>query len=93
MTDIPRRRSDLRARVVDGEIVVLDRKADLLHQLNATAGFIWQHCDGRATRHEIAALLVEAFEVDVDTAAASVASALEQLARLGLLESDVRTSS
>lgn len=87
MTDIPRRRSDLHARLVDGEIVVLDRKADLVHQLNATASFIWQRCDGRATRHDIAAQLVEAFEVDADTAATSVASALEQLARLGLLES------
>lgn len=93
MTDIPRRRSDLQARLVDGEVVVLDRKADMVHQLNATASFIWQRCDGRASRHDIAAQLVDAFEVDADTAAASVASTLEELARLGLLESSgTRTS-
>jgi hypothetical protein len=94
MTDTPRRRSDVHARLVDGEVVVLDRKTDLVHQLNATASFIWQRCDGRATRHDMAAQLVEAFEVDADTATAAVASALEQLARLGLLESPgTRTSS
>jgi len=94
MAHIPRRRSDLHARLVDGEVVVLDRKTDLVHQLNATASFIWERCDGRATPQDIAVQLVEAFEVDAHTAAASVASTLEQLARLGLLESpDTRASS
>lgn len=83
----PRRRPDVNARRVLGEVVVLDRKADLVHQLNQTAGFIWERCDGRTTPQAIADQLVEAFEVDPDTATASVAAALRQLEQLGLLES------
>jgi hypothetical protein len=86
MSDTPRRRSDLISRLVEGEVAVLDRRADLIHQFNATAGFIWQRCDGQLTRRDIAAQLVEAFEVDPDTAAASVNSALERFSELGLLE-------
>jgi hypothetical protein len=87
MTNSPRRRSDLNVRLVQGETVILDRKADRIHQLNQTASFIWERCDGRSTPHEIADRLVEAFQVDADTATASVAAALQQLGQLGLLES------
>jgi hypothetical protein len=66
--------------------VVLDRKADLVHQFNRTAAFIWQRCEGQATRQDIVAQLVEAFEVDPDAAAASVTVALRQFQELGLLE-------
>jgi Coenzyme PQQ synthesis protein D (PqqD) len=86
MTNVPRRRSDVRARSVQGEVVVLDRRADLVHQLNRTAGFIWERCDGRTTPQDIADQLVEAFAVDAGTAAASVTAALQQLEQLGLLE-------
>jgi len=87
MTNIPRRRTDLNARLVEDEVVVLDRKADQVHQLNQTASFIWERCDGRSTPRDIAEQLVEAFEVDPDTAATSVTAALQQFTRLGLLES------
>jgi hypothetical protein len=86
MTNVPRRRSDVRARYIQGEVVVLDRRADLVHQLNQTAGFIWERCDGRTTPQDIADQLVEAFAVDAGTAAASVTAALQQLEQLGLLE-------
>lgn len=86
MTNVPRRRSDVRARYIQGEVVVLDRRADLVHQLNQTAGFIWERCDGRTTPQDIADQLVEAFAVDAGTAAASVTAALQQLEQLDLLE-------
>jgi Coenzyme PQQ synthesis protein D (PqqD) len=86
MPEHPRRRTDITARLVDGETVVLDREADLVHQLNLTATFIWDRCDGQCTAEEIARQLVEAFEIDSRTAEASVGLALQQFERLGLLE-------
>ena len=85
MTAHPRRRSDISARLVEGEMVVLDRERDLVHQLNLTATFIWNRCDGQCTAQEIARQLVDAFDVDLRTAEASVAAALEQFKQLGLL--------
>jgi hypothetical protein len=86
MAEHPRRRSDVSARLVDGETVVLDRRADLVHQLNQTASFIWHQCDGQRTAREIADQVVDAFDVDPDTAEASVKAALQQFEQLGLLE-------
>jgi hypothetical protein len=86
MTNSPRRRSDVNARLLEGEMVVLDRKADLVHHLNQTASFIWQRCDGHSTRQDIADQLVETFEIDPDTARASVTVTLQQFDELGLLD-------
>jgi hypothetical protein len=85
MAEHPRRRSDVSARLVEGEMVVLDRERDLVHQLNLTATFIWDRCDGQSTAQEIARQLINAFHVDPRTAEASVAAALQQFERLGLL--------
>lgn len=86
MKTIPRRRSDINARLVASEVVVLDRKADLVHQLNQTASFIWERCDGRSTPQDIADALVDAFEIDPDVAVTSVNDALRRFDELGLLE-------
>ena len=86
MAEHPKRRSDVSARLVDGETVVLDRQADMVHQLNQTASFIWHQCDGQRTTREIVDQVVAAFDVDPDTAEASVKAALQQFERLGLLE-------
>jgi hypothetical protein len=58
-----RRRTDVKTCLVDGELVVLDRHGELIHQLNKTASYIWEQCDGRRTAAEIAGQLGEAFEV------------------------------
>jgi hypothetical protein len=80
------RRADVNARVVEGETVVLDRSRRQIHRLNATASFVWASCDGRRGVKDIAARLVDAFEVDVATAERDTADALRQLARAGLLQ-------
>jgi hypothetical protein len=74
-------------RIVEGETVILDRPGGLIHQLNRTASYIWDRCDGQSTLVEIGQQLVEAFDVDAKTAADDVAAIVGQLRRLNLLES------
>ena len=82
----PRRRSDISARgVVDGT-VVLDLGAAQIHQLNTTASFIWDRCDGHCTVAEIAERLTGSFDVDCETARQAVRATLRRLDELGLLD-------
>ncbi len=83
----PKRRPDLSVRVIEGETVVLDRQAGLIHQLNPTASFIWERCNGNATVADIAKELSDAFGVDPETAAQDVTAIVRQLYELTLLES------
>lgn len=85
-TNCPKRRSGVNARIVEGETVILDQQGGLIHQLNRTASYIWDRCDGRSSLGEIGQQLVEAFDVDSKTAADDVAAIVGQLRRLNLLE-------
>ena len=94
VTYYPKQRSDVRVRVVDGETIVFDRRRGLIHQLNPTARYIWECCDGHVTVTDIAQQLAEAFEVDLQTAADDVAALVAQLHALELLEpQEARTRS
>ena len=84
--DHPKRRVDVKVRMVDGEVVVLDRQSDLIHQLNHTASYIWDRCDGQSTVAEIANQLAAAFHVDAHTAVQDAVTTISQLHSLGLLE-------
>jgi hypothetical protein len=81
----PRQRPDVSARTVGDETIVLDRTTNQVHQLNPTASFVWQRCDGRHTALEIADELVGAFEVDRAAARDAVVVALRQFDELRLL--------
>jgi hypothetical protein len=84
-TTHPRRRADLRHRLVEGEMVVLDRERQVVHQLNQTAHYIWERCDGAHSPLEIAAELAHAFDVDAARAVRDVRTALRQLETAGLV--------
>ena len=83
----PKRRSDISARGVVDETVVLDLGAAQIHQLNATASFIWNRCDGHCTVGEIVEKLAESFDVDCETARQAVEATLRRFNELGLLDS------
>jgi Coenzyme PQQ synthesis protein D (PqqD) len=80
-----KRRSDIRSRLVDGELVVLDREAGFIHQLNKTATYIWEQCDGQHTAAEIADRVCDVFEVDEPTALKDVFEILTRLQNLDLV--------
>jgi hypothetical protein len=81
-----KRRPNFKSRLVDGELVVLDREQGLIHQLNKTASFIWEQCDGQRTAAEIAGHVCEAFEVEQSTALNDVLVVLNKLHDLNLID-------
>ncbi len=83
----PSRRTEFEERVVEGEMVVMDKESEQIHQLNETASFIWQLCDGEHDRKQIAEELATAFDVDAETAETDVAETLNKLEEIGLLVS------
>ena len=81
-------RTGVQSRLVEGEMVVLDREHDSIHQLNKTATFIWEHCDGQQSAAEIAKAVCENFDVDEATAIKGVIETLERLQSLRLIGDD-----
>jgi Coenzyme PQQ synthesis protein D (PqqD) len=65
--------------------LVLPGDAGASHELNEVASRIWALCDGRRTVREIAARLVEEFEVDLTTAEQDAADFVREMLQGGLL--------
>jgi hypothetical protein len=82
----PKRRSDLNWRTIDGETLILNREEGRLHQLNPTASFIWDCCDGHSNIAEIVDRLTGVYEVDARTACKDVEEVLFNLRSSKLLE-------
>jgi Coenzyme PQQ synthesis protein D (PqqD) len=82
----PRRRADVQARGLEGEMVLLDVARQLIHQLNPTASFIWTRCDGDRSLAEIAAQVADMFGVDPETAIRDVTKTVAHFRALQLLE-------
>jgi len=85
-TVYPRRRPHVRARAVEGEVVILDRQRELVHQLNETASYIWGRCDGHHSVAAIATDLAQVFAIDLETAQRDVAEAVRRLEAAGVVE-------
>jgi hypothetical protein len=82
----PKRRSDLTYRIIEGETLILNREDGCLHQLNSTANFIWESCDGTFRIDQIIERLAEAYEVDSVTARRDVEEVLFKLRSSNLLQ-------
>jgi PqqD family protein of HPr-rel-A system len=81
-----KRRADLSVRDVDGETVVLDRRLGKVHQLNRTASYVWQHCDGRTEVREIVASLARSYGVEPGDVEGDVQDVITQFEELRLVE-------
>ena len=81
----PRHRTDLVARLLEDETLILDSVAGRIHQLNATAGLIWQSCDGSRSVPDIVALVAEQFAETPQRVLPDVLDALRELEERGLL--------
>lgn len=78
-------RDSLLYRELDDELLILDREARLVHQLNRTASFIWRRHGEGCERPALAAAYAREFGVDETTAAEDVESTLSRLQALKLL--------
>ncbi len=77
---------ELIEQVIDGETVVLDKVAGLIHQLNATASTIWTACDGKATVDNIAEQIARQYGIDIELARADVETTFQQLVEQKLVQ-------
>ena len=84
--DCPMRRSSLSYQKIDEETVILDCEQGLVHELNPTASFVWDYCDGDSSIGSIVDHLTTAYNVDQDTALSDVRAIIAQFRDLNLLE-------
>lgn len=76
---------DTPARTVDGEALVITPHDSMLHTLNDTATYVWEHADGTRTLEQIAAAMIEEYEVDPATLKKDLVDFVETAVRRGLL--------
>ena len=78
-------RSDLAIENADGELIVLDKAAGAVHQLNPSASFVWNCLGDGLSVDEIALMFSRAFDIDSATALSDVQAALAEFESLELL--------
>lgn len=72
-------------REIDDETVIISPGESLMHELNDTGSVVWKNIDGHRTAEDLAALLVEQYEVTLQTALADTLYLLEELSTRKLL--------
>lgn len=85
-------RRDLLVRVIDGEVVILDRANDKIHQFNLTASRVWNSVCGGKDPVQIAEELSQGTEIDVERATQDVISVVEQFRSAGLFKTTDRST-
>jgi len=83
---IPRQAQHISTKEIDGQTMVLDRQNGKLHELNSTASFIWQSCDGHTPVTDIVAATAHAFDMDPSAVEEDVTAALREFERLHLID-------
>jgi hypothetical protein len=86
MSELLRLRGDeLEWKLLEGEIVALDASTSQYFATNRTGAVLWSALEKGATREQLVARLVEAFDVDEETAARDLDGFLAALEAQGLL--------
>ena len=67
-------------------VAILDSRENRYFSLNPVGAVIWSKLDGRAAAEDVAGAVVEAFEIDAETARRDVERLLSELAEAGLIE-------
>jgi len=79
------RGEDVLWRRMESEIVILDGQSWEYLALNTAAGLLWERLQPGATRSELIQLLVDTYEIPVETASKDVDTFIESLRAKDLL--------
>jgi hypothetical protein len=79
------RSTDVAARMIGGEMMIMSGRDSSLFCLNETASLLWAAADGQADLDQIAALVCEQFDVAPDTARQDLLETARELAAHQLL--------
>ena len=85
--DTPARRPDVEWVELDGEAVLYDPPAQVMHVLNSGAAAVWRACDGVTSADEITRAIDDAYSGPHRTIARDVPAVIGRFRRLGLLRS------
>ena len=83
----PKTRDDFLIQDVDGELLVLDRKYNEIHQLNTTASLIWTKCDGNNSIENIVKILINDFDISLEEATRDTSATIALFQEKNLLDS------
>jgi len=81
----PRQHPNAAWREVEGEVVIISPEDSVLHELNATASFIWKQATGELRTEEISVRMAGEFEVSEETALADTREMVQHLTDKKLL--------
>ena len=85
---LPKIKSDVTVQHVGDESLVLDVESGQIHQLNATASWILEQCNGENSIESIAKDFAEKFSLDSGTALSDVTAVIEQLSQVKVIALD-----
>jgi len=83
---MPRRRSGLNIREIDGEAVVYDVAHHAVHYLNETALLVWRRSDGKTSLNELATSLQDAADDRQDKVEQYLRAAVDTMVEHGLVD-------
>jgi hypothetical protein len=72
----------------EGEVVAYSPKSTKGYHLNATAAWVWKHCDGKHSVDDLAALMREEFDCAQADVPSDIEKTLRELLASGLIEID-----
>ena len=70
---------------MDDQVLVLMPKQNTVHELNTTASFLWKNIDGELSTDDLANLLVDEFDVNLDTAKNDMQEFVTEMKAQGLV--------
>ena len=85
---MPKKRENLVVQAVDNEVLILDLESNQIHQLNSSAGFLWNVYNDASTLERLQSIYAAHYDVASATAEADVRNVLDQLLSIGLLIPD-----
>jgi methyltransferase-like protein len=76
---------DINVQIADGELLILNKQNNQIHQLNEVASYIWTHIDGSVGMDSLVSAVLEKYEVTETIARQDVSAILEELVYKGIV--------